>query len=117
MDAYGPGPLSRYRADLVLPEPVRAEVAVLKAMALRYVLSDPSRLRMQERQRALLTELVRMVSDGAPESLDPVCRQAWNAADSDPQRQRILLDQVASLTEAQAVRWYRHYGGTVSVSL
>jgi dGTPase len=111
--AFGPGPLTRYRADLALPESVIAEVAVLKAVAFRYVMSDPQRLRMQERQRALLTELVSMLTDRAPDSLDPVCAQAWHDAESDGARLRAVLDQVASLTDGQAIGWYHSHGGTV----
>ncbi|GAA2776813.1 deoxyguanosinetriphosphate triphosphohydrolase [Saccharopolyspora taberi] len=105
--AFGPGPLTRYRADLVLPEQVVAEVAVLKAVAVRYVLSDPERLRKQERQRALLAELVEALASRAPESLDPAMAVAWNRAGDDAARLRVVVDQVASLTDAQAIRWHR----------
>ncbi|MBA8825472.1 dGTPase [Saccharopolyspora lacisalsi] len=114
---FGPGPLTRYGADLVLPDQVIAEVAVLKAVALRYVMSDPGRLSLQERQRALLTELVGVLADGAPESLDPALAAAWQHAGDDAHRLRVVLDQVASLTDEQAVTWHRRYvlsgGGTV----
>lgn len=106
---YGPGPLTRYGADLVLPERVVAEVAVLKAVALRYVMSDPQRLRMQERQRALLTELVWALVDRAPESLDPAMSAVWRRAVDDSGRLRVVLDQVASLTDAQAVVWHKRW--------
>ncbi|QGK69296.1 deoxyguanosinetriphosphate triphosphohydrolase [Allosaccharopolyspora coralli] len=105
---HGAGPLTRYAADLVVPEQVAAEVAVLKAVAVRYVLSDPERLRMQERQRVLVAELVEAVLDGAPESLDPVFLLAWGRGGSDAERLRVVVDQIASLTDAQAVAWHRH---------
>ena len=55
--AHGDRPLLRYTAGLVVPAGAAAEVALLKAVALRYVMSDPGRLAMQARQRELLVEL------------------------------------------------------------
>src|SRR5690349_945505 len=46
---YGDGPLVRYEADLVEPARVAAVVAMLKAMALRWVISDRDRLALQAR--------------------------------------------------------------------
>ncbi|GAA4859829.1 deoxyguanosinetriphosphate triphosphohydrolase [Saccharopolyspora rosea] len=105
----GAGRLTRYRADLVVPEPVRAEVAVLKAVALRYVMSDPQRLRMQQRQRELLSELVRALADRAPDSLDPAMAVSWSRAADDAGRMRVVLDQAASLTDGQALAWHRRH--------
>ncbi|SDQ74177.1 dGTPase [Actinopolyspora saharensis] len=107
--AFGREGLSRYGADLVVPEEVAAEVAVLKAMALRYVMSDSERLRLQQRQRGMLTELVRALVNAAPESLDPTARAAWCSAADDAARLRAVLDQVASFTDAQAVAWYERW--------
>lgn len=103
---FGDGPLSRYAADLCPPDRAMAEVAVLKAVALRYVMSDPQRLRLQERQRAMLVELVEALVERAPGALDPASRDSWQAADSDHGRVRVVLDQVSALTDAQAVAWH-----------
>ena len=63
---HGDRPLRRYAADLVVPARARAEVALLKAVALRYVMSDPGRQAMQARQRELLAELGTALLAGAP---------------------------------------------------
>lgn len=108
---YGRRPLLRYRADLVVPHRVAAEVALLKAVALRYVMSDPQRLAMQERQREVVRDLVRLVAARAPTVLDPMFAPSWLAAADDAARLRVVVDQVASLTDAQAITWHRTLGG------
>ncbi|MEU7784827.1 MULTISPECIES: deoxyguanosinetriphosphate triphosphohydrolase [unclassified Amycolatopsis] len=104
--AFGTSPLTGYDARLAVPEQVAAEVALLKALALRYVMSDRRRLAMQEGQRELLAELVHALARRAPESLDPLFVPAWNAAKDDAGLLRVVIDQVASLTDAQAHVWY-----------
>jgi dGTPase len=81
-------------------------VALLKAMALRFVMSDPHRLVVQARQRELLAELCAALVHRAPEPLDPALCPAWHDARSDSARLRVIVDQVAALTDAQAVRWH-----------
>jgi dGTPase len=105
-NAYGDGNLTRYAADLVVPRQAAVEVALLKSLALRYVMSDPVRLAMQEQQRELLTELLKALEERVPEALEPAFQPAWRAAGDDGQRRRVLIDQVASLTDAQAVAWH-----------
>ena len=100
---YGDRPLRRYAADLVVPPGAQAEVALLKAVALRYVMSDPRRLAMQARQRELLAELGAELLAGAPDALDPVFAQDWKDAADDAERLRVVVDQIALLTDQQAV--------------
>ena len=105
---HGDRPLRRYDADLVVPEAARAEVALLKAVALRYVMADPQRLAMQAHQRELLTELATSLLVKAPDVLDPVFADDWREAPDDAARRRVVVDQVAVLTDQQAVA--RHAG-------
>ncbi|MEU7815012.1 deoxyguanosinetriphosphate triphosphohydrolase family protein [Pseudonocardia sp. NPDC049154] len=107
LDAHGDGPVLRYTADLVVPAEAAAEVALLKAVALRYVMSDPDRLRMQARQRELLKELGEALLAGAPGTLDPVRAGEWAAAGDDTARLRVVVDQIAVLTDAGALAWHR----------
>jgi len=109
--AYGDGPLTRYSAELAVPEQVAAEVALLKALAVRYVMSDRRRLAMQDGQREMVAELVAALTRRAPESLDPIFLPAWHSASGDPARLRVVIDQVASLTDAQAHSWHSWHTG------
>ncbi|MDQ3576716.1 MAG: deoxyguanosinetriphosphate triphosphohydrolase [Actinomycetota bacterium] len=103
---HGGGPLTRYSASLAVPGQVTAEVALLKAVALRYVMSDADRLALQTRQRELLTELVSTLLARAPDALEPAFQPAWESAGDDACRRRVVIDQVASLTDAQAMTWH-----------
>jgi dGTPase len=114
--AHGDGMLTRYAADLVIPPRVAAEVALLKAVALRYVMSDRSRLAIQARQRELLAELVAALTDRAPDALEPAFVPAWHEAAGDAERLRVVIDQVASLTDAQAVSWHGTFVGRPTLS-
>ncbi len=101
-EVRGPEPLTRYGADLVIPERVRAESALLKAVALDLVMRAPERLALQSQQRELLHELAAAITARAPDSLDPLLRPAWESAADDAQRTRVVVDQVAMLTDASA---------------
>lgn len=114
--AHGDGVLTRYAADLVIPQQVAAEVALLKAVALRYVMSDKQRLALQARQRELLAELVAVLTDRGPDALEPAFVPAWHAAGDEADRLRVVIDQVASLTDAQAVSWHRAFVGRPTLS-
>lgn len=106
---YGQGPWGRYAADLAIPDRVAAEVALLKALALRYVMRDPRRQWLQRDQRQLLSELVEALASESPDALDAVFHPAWEAAADEAARRRVVIDQVATLTDAQAHAWHSWY--------
>jgi dGTPase len=111
---FGPVPLGRYHAHLVIPHQVAAEVALLKAVALRFVMRDPRRLAVQARQRELVAELCAALVSQAPKPLDPALLPAWHDAVNDGARLRVIVDQVSALTDAQAVRWHAALRATYS---
>jgi dGTPase len=105
--AAGGGPLTRYAADLIVPRRQRLECALLKAVTAHYVMSRPGAGAMRQRQRELIAGLADAVARGAPATLDPVLRPAWADAKSDASRLRVVIDQIASLTDTSAVAWHR----------
>jgi dGTPase len=60
---------------------------------------------LMTRQRELLTELVVLLCE-RPEELDTMFAEDWADSGDDAARQRVVLDQVASLTDASAVAWH-----------
>ena len=103
--AAGPNPLARYAADLVVPRRVAAECALLKAVAARYVMDRSEAVALQVRQRETLAELIALLTDRAPAALEPAFRPSWDAAADDAARLRVVIDQVASLTDLSAPVW------------
>ncbi|MBC9956928.1 deoxyguanosinetriphosphate triphosphohydrolase [Yimella sp. cx-51] len=98
---YGAGRLLRYDADLVVPDAVLAECVLLKATAARYVMLTDERGLLMARQRDELTALVELVA-GRPDLLDPVFAEDHHAAADDGARLRVVIDQVASMTDLRA---------------
>jgi dGTPase len=104
--AAAEAPFVRYRADLVVPEETMVEMAVLKGIASHYVMQADDRVALMTRQREVVAELVEALVAHAPASLDRVFVDDWAAAADDAARLRVVVDQVASLTDASAVAWH-----------
>lgn len=102
----GEGPLRRYDAALTVPARARAECALLKGLALRYVMRRPGADVRYAEQRDLLIELVEALNDRGADALDGVFAPLWRAATSDEVRLRVVIDQVASLTDPAALAWH-----------
>lgn len=101
-EKYDDGDLTRYNANLIVPRQQRVEVALLKSMAGHYVINAAASQKRYAEQQQLLSELVEAILSSAPESLESFFLQDWQSAENDQQRLRVVIDQVASLTDPGA---------------
>ncbi|PYC73892.1 deoxyguanosinetriphosphate triphosphohydrolase [Streptomyces tateyamensis] len=108
---YGPGPLTRYEAELVVPGEVRLECAVLKAVAVRYVMQRAEQAELRAQQRIVIAELAAKLAAADPAELDPVFAAQYAHATDDAGAQRAVIDQIASLTDASALAWHARLVG------
>jgi len=101
-DQYGDGPLTRYNANLVVPRAQRIEVAILKSIATYYVINAASSQERYADQQVIIKELVEMVLAQAPASLESFFLDDWDLATNQSERLRVVVDQVAVLTDPGA---------------
>jgi dGTPase len=64
------------------------------------------RIALMGRQRELLAELMEELLRRGPDALEPAFAEDWKAAADDAARLRVVVDQVASLTDGSAVAWW-----------
>lgn len=106
--AYGTGRLTRYDAELVVPHEARLECAVLKAVADRYVMQRAEQERIRADERIVVAELAEVLTTRAPDGLEPQFRAQFEEAPDDRARKRVIVDQIASLTDASARSLHAH---------
>lgn len=114
---HGQGPLGRYRADLIVPEETRAEIQVLKGIAVEYVMSPRESEPIYYQQRTLLADLVDALWDSGAQHLEPIFAASWRQTRDDASRMRVVIDQVASLTDVSASAWHSRLCGMLSTQL
>ncbi|MFW0110232.1 deoxyguanosinetriphosphate triphosphohydrolase [Rothia sp. P13129] len=105
-------PLVRYTAELIIPNSTVHEIAVLKGIATAFVMSVRDAQPHYENQREILSVLVEALLD------EPKYLASSFAADmqelgtrDDDARLRLVIDQVASLTDRSAVALYKRITG------
>lgn len=104
IEAHPGAQLGRTHGDLVIPADIEAEVRLLKTIAVLYVMDLPAHLARQDRQRERIYRVYDYLSAGAPGTLDTIYQQWWLAAGSDLERERVIVDQIASMTESRLER-------------
>ncbi|WP_046469045.1 deoxyguanosinetriphosphate triphosphohydrolase [Allosalinactinospora lopnorensis] len=110
-EASGAARLTRYAANLVVPRRTLLECSLLKALAVHYVMARSEAREYQAREREMVAELVAAVRLGAPETLESPFRADYERAADDAAALRVVIDQVASLTDTSATAWHARLVG------
>jgi len=101
-EIYEEESLIRFNAHLAVPREIEAEIAVLKGVVAANVMSTNSRKPLYSEQREVLAGLADALW-AAPELLDAGFTADWMDAADDAARRRVIVDQVASLTDQSAM--------------
>ena len=105
---HGDGPLTRYSANLEIPRDQKIEVDFLKSVAGHYLIGASASQERYAKQQIVIHELVEMLFTAAPKELDPIFEDDWKVATTDAQRLRVVVDQIASLTDPGAYALHAH---------
>lgn len=113
LGAAGGGPLHRYDADLVIPAETAAEIQLLKALAVFYVMEPREYESTYLDQRVLIYELADVLRQ-QPDQLEEPYRTSYHEAASDAARLRAIVDQLSALTDTSAIQWHGRVCGMFS---
>ena len=112
-ESYPERSLIRFGASVVVSPDVIGEIAVLKGIVAAFVMTQGTRQPIYQRQRELLTSLADALWQAGPVELDAGFAADWAGAGDDTARRRVVVDQVASLTDQSALGWHdRLVGGS-----
>lgn len=114
-DAYAAEALTRYRAHVIVPRVVEAEMAVLKGIIGATVVSIDGRKELYKEQRRVLKRLATALWEN-PDALDALHSGDFANAANDDARRRVIVDQVASLTDQLAIAWHGRLVGEVDAA-
>lgn len=106
--------LTRYRGRVIVPRVIEVEMAVLKGIIGAFVVSIEGRKGLYKEQRRVLTRLAGALW-AHPEHLSGQFAEDFTAADTDAARRRVVVDQVASLTDRFAIEWHTRLVGSVDL--
>lgn len=106
--------LTRFGAGVIVPESVAAEISVLKGLVSAFLMSHESRRPFYEWQRAILAELADALLDSNGSALDAIQSVSWQRATDDAAKHRVVVDQIASLTDQSALNLHHKLVGSAN---
>ncbi|MDY5585281.1 MAG: deoxyguanosinetriphosphate triphosphohydrolase [Arcanobacterium sp.] len=108
---FGAEPLTRYRASVIIPQETIAEITLLKGMAVHFVMAPRENEPTYFEQRTIIFDLFDAINENPQEYLEPAFGEFWKSAESDADRNRVVMDQIASLTDQSARMWHARLCG------
>lgn len=105
------GALGRWNGELVVPPNAGAEVTLLKSIAVLYVMDSPRHQQRQNRQRERIYRVHDYLEASGAGGLDPMYRDWFEQAEGDAARHRVVIDQIASMTESRLERLEKRSAG------
>ncbi len=106
--------LTRFRGRVIVPRVIEVEMAVLKGVIGAFVVSIEGRKGLYKEQRQVLARLASALWE-RPEHLDVLHTEDFAAAQTDAARRRVVVDQVATLTDRFAIEWHSRLVGPVDL--
>ena len=103
------------RAGISGPRVIEAEMAVLKGIIGAVVVSIEGRKTVYKEQRRVLKRLATALWE-QPDALDAMYTSDFATSESDAARRRVIVDQVASLTDQHAIAWHGRLVGEVDAA-
>lgn len=102
---------TRFQSQLLVPSAIRAQISVLKGLVSAFLMSHDSRKPFYEWQRALLTELADAMFALNGKELDAYSSVAFESAGDEAAKRRVIVDQVACLTDQSALTLHNRLVG------
>lgn len=108
---HGRDPLGRYHGSVVIAPETLAEITALKGVATYFVMAPREHEPRYFEERTIIFDLLDALNEDPEQRLEPVLLDAWREADGEASRLRVLVDQIASLTDLSARAWHSRYCG------
>ena len=88
-----------------------SEISLLKGLVGVFVIDRRELETHYHSQREMIYELANLLYESADKNLQTVFKLDWQLSESDSQRKRVIVDQIASLTDRSVFRWHRNLTG------
>lgn len=102
--------LTRYHATLVVPDKTKATIAILKSIVNLYVMQRKGAKEKYANEQEIIIKIYEGLIAN-PERLQPQFRDSLVKAKNLNEQKRVFIDQIASLTDASAIRLCNEFVG------